>query len=59
MLGNHYRVFKKGKKIFFFWGQQRMLGIIVGVAKRVLKDARKNIKLKTFAYTSLIIVDKQ
>jgi hypothetical protein len=36
-----------------------MLGIIVGVAKRVLKDARKDIKLKTFAYTSLIIVDKQ
>jgi hypothetical protein len=33
-----------------------MLGIMVGVLKRVLKDAKKGIKLQTFAHTLLIIV---
>ncbi len=38
---------------------QRMLGIMVGVPKRVLKDARKDIKLQTFVCTSLKFVGKQ
>ncbi len=50
---------KKGWKNYIFWGQQKMLGIMVGVLKKVLKDVRKGIELETFTHILLIIIGKQ
>jgi hypothetical protein len=36
-----------------------MLGIMVGVLKKVLKDVRKGIELETFTHILLIIIGKQ